>query len=165
MPSVLFVCTANICRSPMAMALFKQKVAQQPNAPDWRVESAGTWALGDEPAASRSQAVMREFGLNIASHRSRCVSLELLRPFNLILTMEQGHKEALRVEFPELSARIYLLSEMAGRSYDIFDPMGGTIEDFRDTARELDRLLADGLDRIIQLAQSNANPMSGAPEA
>jgi len=136
----------------MAEALFKQKIATRPDAASWRIESAGTWAPEGEPAAARSQLVMSEFGLDISRHRSRCVNRELLRPFHLILTMEQGHKEALRVEFPDIAGRIFLLSEMAGSFYDIRDPMGGPLEDFRDTASELNRLLTDGLERIIQLA-------------
>lgn len=159
-PSVLFVCTANICRSPMATALFKHKLAQasQTNPAlllNWRVESAGTWAREGEPASERSQLVMQGRGLDISAHRSRTVSLELLSSFNLILVMEKGHKEALKAEFPDLSNRIFMISEMAGYQRDIRDPILGTMVDYQNTARELDQLLTMGFEKILQLAKLN----------
>ena len=151
MPSVLFVCTANICRSPMAMALFRSKVEQQPG--EWRVESAGNWALEGEPAAYKSRLVLAERGLDVSEHRARSVNKELLGSFNLILTMEKGHKEAIQVEFPDVADRLYMLSEMIDQKYDIHDPIGGSIDDFRETLITLDQILTDGFDRIVHLAQ------------
>ena len=151
MPSVLFVCTANICRSPLAMALFRDKMEGEPD--EWRVESAGTWALTGEPAAQKSQQVLAERGLDVSEHRARSVSLELLSSFNLILTMEKGHKEALQVEFPGISDRVYMLSEMIGSGFDIHDPIGGPLVDFQDTAEELERILTEGFEKIYRLAK------------
>jgi protein-tyrosine-phosphatase len=153
MHSVLFVCTANICRSPMAAALLRAKVAAE--SADWRIESAGTWAREGSPAATRTLLVMKERGLDISDHGSRSVSRELLKSFNLILTMEHGQKEAMQIEFPEVARRIYLLSEMIGQRFEIADPMGGFDEDFQATAKEIDDLLDRGLQRIRQLASDD----------
>jgi protein-tyrosine-phosphatase len=79
------------------------------------------------------------------------VTRELLERFNLILVMERGHQEALRVEFPELSNRIHLLSEMAGMRHDIYDPMGGSRADYEGTAKELEQLIEKGFDMIVGL--------------
>lgn len=147
--AVLFVCTANICRSPMAAALFAEKIK---NRPGWRVESAGTWAPEGQPAVPRAQMAVRGRGLDLSQHRSRSVSRELLHEFDLILTMEWGHKEALQAEFPEIASRVYLISEMTGRVFNVEDPIGGPLSEYEDTVRELDDLLDQGCDRILQLA-------------
>jgi protein-tyrosine-phosphatase len=149
MPSILLICTANICRSPMAMGLFKKKVDYDP---DWRIESAGTWSIEDQPAAFYTQEVLARRGIDISDHKSRSVTGELLNQFNLILTMEEGHKEALSVEFPMIAPRVYLLSDMVGEQYNIQDPIGGPIEQFEMTAQEFERILNSGFQRIIQLA-------------
>ncbi|HEX7973596.1 MAG TPA: hypothetical protein VF498_04235 [Anaerolineales bacterium] len=150
MSSVLFVCTANICRSPIAMALWREKLGSA--AKGWRIESAGTWAMEGERAASRAQTVLLERGIDLSAHRSRSVTREMLRNFTLILTMEHGHKEALRAEFPEFASRIYLLHEMVGDVREVRDPMGGSMIDFQDTANEIDQVLTQGYDRICALA-------------
>lgn len=132
----------------MAMALFRNLVGS-----DWRVESAGTWAAEGQPASEGAVAEMGARGLDLSSHRSRCVSRELMQPFKLILTMERGHKEALQVEFPELADRVFLLSEMDGKVEDVDDPYGGTAQDYQVAAQTLERYLVDGFERIQALAQ------------
>ena len=133
MYSVLFVCTANICRSPMALGLFKHKVSSLPDASQWKVDSAGTWAAEGEPASARSQVVLSDKGIDLRGHLSKSVTAELLTSFNLILTMERGHKEALQAEFLEIKKRVFLLSEMIDQRYDIRDPYQGTLDDYLET--------------------------------
>lgn len=155
MPSVLFVCTANICRSPMASALLRSKVAARPDAAEWCIDSAGVWAEAGNPASEKAQMVLKEhWGLDLSAYRSQGVSRELLRQFDLILVMENGQKEALRGEFPEFANRIYLVNEMVGLKEEVRDPYGGTIADYYDTALELDRILTKGLERIVQLCDT-----------
>jgi protein-tyrosine phosphatase len=157
MPSVLFVCTANICRSPLALGLFKQKISKEPDASFWKVDSAGTWALEGEPASSKSQFLLEQKGIDIHDHRSKSVSLELLRSHRLILTMESGQKEALQSEFPKLKNRIFLLSEMIGQRYDIQDPYTGALDDYRSAMEEIERILNQGFEKICSLAQDQAS--------
>ncbi len=151
--SVLFVCTANVCRSPMALGLFRQKIANEPDASLWKLDSAGTWAPEGEPASSKSQFLLKQRGIDLEGHRSKSVNLELLRSNNLILTMERGHKEALRAEFPEIKERVFLMSEMIGQRHDIQDPYAGTLDDYREAMQEIEQILNLGFEKIRTLAQ------------
>lgn len=156
MPAVLFVCTANICRSPMAVGIFNKILEENKPEGDWRVESAGTWGLDGEPAAAGSLAVMNNKGIDISEHRARRVNQELLQAFDLILTMESGQKESMRMEFPESSDRIFLLSEMVDQKQDVDDPYGGVFSEYEHAAEEIEEYLLDGFDTIIhRVAHSN----------
>lgn len=150
MHSVLFVCTMNVCRSPIAMALLQHRVRKK--AGEWRIESAGTWASEGLPAATKARQVLAERGIDLNSHRSRQVSGEMLQDFRLIITMEAGHKEALSIEFRELAGRVRMLTEIAGTYGDVADPIGGSLLDFKDAIQEIDRLLEKGFARIEALA-------------
>ena len=159
MPSVLFVCTANICRSPMAAALFVVHIQQITNDwRDWRVESAGTWVGQSRPAALEAQKLMKQYGKDISRHLSREVSAELLGRFNLILTMEPGQKEALKVEFPQFADRIFLLSEMSGMAISVMDPVGQPISAFQASADQINWLLHNGMERILYLGRTAPKP-------
>jgi len=154
MPSVLFVCTGNLHRSPIAKYLFKQKVDADP---DWKIASAGTYTRDGLPAPPEVLTILARYGIDARRHRTREVTRPLLESCNLILCMRSNHKEALRAEFPDLAARIYLLSEMAGETTDIEDPIGGPMVEFDVVAREIDSYLTRGFERIVQLATAVAD--------
>lgn len=152
-PSVLFVCTANICRSPMAASLFRARLMMgRVDWRNWRVDSAGTWASVGKAAAVEAQQVLARRGMDLSLHRSRMVTTDLLRRFQLILTMEKGQKEALLLEYPQFDGRIFMISEMAGQEVNVTDPMGGTYLDFERTADVLDSWISNGMERIQYLA-------------
>ena len=139
----------------MASAIFKEILKENQVSDQWQVESAGTWALDEEPAADGSQTVMGKRGLDISNHRARSVSRDLLQSFDLILTMERGHKDALRAEFSEIANRVYMLSEMADQKKDIEDPYGGNIAEYEDAANEIKDFLISGFEKIHKLAASS----------
>jgi protein-tyrosine-phosphatase len=151
--SVLFVCTANICRSPMAMGLMLAKV--QGSADEWNIASAGVWADPGYPPAVNTLRVLEARGIELRAHRSRQITPEMVHAHELILVMERNHKEALRAAFPEKAGRIFLLTEMVDRRDDIVDPIGGSLADYQDTAQEIEAILAEGFENILRLAQSS----------
>ncbi len=114
MPRVLFVCTANRFRSPLAAAFFKAEVENRRLSEVWKISSVGTWTIPGQPATPDAIAFAKENQLSLADHRSAIVTEEILSDQDLILVMESGHKEALINEFPKFTSRIFLLSEAAG---------------------------------------------------
>jgi protein-tyrosine phosphatase len=154
MPSVLFVCTANRFRSPIASALFVRSLVKKGKLQDYHVESAGTWAETGALVVPSTKWINDYLGLDLAAHRARPVTRELLGRQDLILVMENNHWEALRVEFPEIRERIHLLSNVVtGMIYDIPDPGGPTPGDtFPNVARELSELVGAGFEKICILA-------------
>jgi len=154
MPSVLFICTANQCRSPMAEAMLAAKVvAENQNAAKaWIISSAGTSAAEGIMVTPFARRVMAARGLNWESHRSRVVTASLLESPNLILTMTRNHSEALCAEFPQFDHKIHLLSELIDQTFDIDDPAGGDEEDYRLCADEMGQIIEKGFQRIVAWA-------------
>ncbi|MGB2895520.1 MAG: low molecular weight protein arginine phosphatase [Anaerolineales bacterium] len=148
MPSILFVCSANQCRSPMAEVLFEAFLAEKGEREGWRVESAGVWAYDGARATMNAQEVMAERGLSLSHHLSQLASASLLEQFDLTLVMEHRHKMVLQEQNPQLADRIYLLREIAGQEGDFADPVGGSLDLYRAAADELEMIIKDGYERI-----------------
>jgi len=155
MPTILVVCTANICRSPVAAALLRDRL-QKRGLTDWVVRSAGTWAQENIGASRHSVALLAERGLDISNHQAAMVNRQLLKEADLVLCMEAGHAEALRVEFPAAADRIFLISEMVGKKYGISDPYGRSRSSYEAMVTELVNITDAGLDDIIARAESAA---------
>jgi protein-tyrosine-phosphatase len=154
MPSVLFVCTANRFRSPIAAACFARRLQEREDAPAWSVGSAGTWAEADLPVIPSAQWMADHLGIDLEAHKSRRVDRELLARYDLILVMENSHREALLVEFPEINERLFLLAKVAaGVAYDVPDPVLLQNETFLDSAREISDLIDKGFEEICVLAR------------
>jgi protein-tyrosine phosphatase len=145
----------------MGEAILKHLVGSRPDAEQWHVESAGIWARKGSAPVPPSQLIMQSRGLDISSHRSQPVSIELLCKFDVILTMERIQKEILQSDFIDSADRVYMLSEMIGIIKDINDPVGGEFEDYLGTVQELEQYLTNGLDQIYQLADYHQNKNMG----
>ncbi len=156
MPTILFVCTANICRSPVAEALFAQWLRHQSVPGDWRVESAGTWGEPGAPASEYSREILAELGLDISSHRARRVDRAMVEAADLVVCMTASQREALQAEFPDLANRIQLLSAMSGPAYDIADPYGGPRHGYVAMVAEMQLLVVAGGQRMLELASRGA---------
>ena len=154
MTHILVICTANVCRSPVAEALLRDRLSKR-DLEDWTVSSAGTWAQEVRGASENSVIVMSEYGLDIQDHLARIVEEQYLSEADLVLCMESGHAEALRAEFPDQAYKVYMISEMAGKSYSVHDPFGEPLVSYQRMAAELAGLIDRGMDRIVQLAEEN----------
>lgn len=152
--SVLFVCAANQCRSPMAMILFKDLVGKSGEKLEaWRIESAGIWAVTGYPATNDASLVISEMGLDLIDHRSQPVTESLLDEFKLILCMENDQVKFLKRNFPAAKDKVFLLSEMADQDQDIWDPVGHSLNAYKDTANEILGFLKKGFSKIIRFSK------------
>lgn len=153
MPKIIFVCTANRYRSPIAQACFRRELSLHNRADQWQVLSAGTWAVDGMPAASEAIHQASRLGLDISGHRSQIITPELVRTADLIIVMERGHQEALQIEFPDSAYKVRLLSEAAtGNSYNVPDPAVSGSDD--GVPEEISGLIHNGFDRICILAST-----------
>jgi protein-tyrosine phosphatase len=130
--SILFVCTGNLCRSPLAAALFERATADL--GADVRVASAGLWAAEGAPPPWEIIQLGKEEGVDLSRHVARPVSRVSFVEADLVIVMEAGQQEALRSLYGEEEGKVRLLSEfIAGKRAgdDIADPFERSIADYR----------------------------------
>ena len=149
MTLILFVCTGNVCRSPMAAGLLQQKVEARTHT---RVRSAGLWASDGQPASENALAVMAERGIDVSHHRAHNLTTDDVAEADLILAMTHEHARLIRHTWSQYAWKVYLLSEMVGKRRNVEDPYGGSIEEYRACANALSQYIDDGLPRILELA-------------
>jgi len=156
MLQILFVCTGNTCRSPMAETLLKERIRHLGEMDRIAAFSAGLAAFDGEPASYEACAVMARRGLSLKQHRAQRVSKTLLREADLILTMGESHKRGLLLLSPEMQERVYSLHEYADETGEISDPYGGPEAVYEACAGEIDQLLEKIWHKVVLLAGKKA---------
>ncbi|MDA7928439.1 L-threonylcarbamoyladenylate synthase [Mariniblastus sp.] len=143
----LVVCTGNTCRSPMGEGLLAQRIADRLGvslasleAKGVTVMSAGIAAMPGAPAADQAIDVMRQVGIDISHHQSQPITGRLAKFADVILTMTNGHRQALISHWPMLETRTKTIRRDGG---DIGDPIGRPIAIYRSTAEQIDQQLAE----------------------
>jgi protein-tyrosine-phosphatase len=149
---LLFVCTGNTCRSPMANVLMQQHLAQRLGVGIEQLEdrgllvmSAGIAAMSGGHASPEALRVMTERGLDLSRHESQPLSDRLVRFADLILTMTRGHREAILAQWSNAASRTHVLGSQAG---DLADPVGGSTDTYRQCAKQIDEFLKPWLDQL-----------------
>ena len=153
-PTLIFVCTGNTCRSPLAEGLARKLAAERGLYVE--ITSAGTAAALGAPATDAAILVGIERGVDLSRHRSRPLLPDEIPPGAILLTMSSSHAAGARALAPK--ARVYLLDEYASNgltSHAIADPFGGDLNDYRRAADEIESMLDGVLDRLS--AERNAD--------
>jgi protein-tyrosine-phosphatase len=143
---VLFVCSGNICRSPMAAEYFRHRAAHG-GLSHVVVDSAGTLGINGRPAAPEAVRALQEIGLDLSAHRSRGIGAEDLHTSDLVVAMSHDHLVDLSQAFPDDATPRLLVRAFEGGTdpdpspRDLADPIGLSIEIYREQVITLRRSL------------------------
>lgn len=148
MSSFVFVCTGNICRSPMAEGLMRHRCAEA-DIHSVNITSMGIHGLDNVPATREARQVCEENGVDISTHRSRPIDGEEIQDADMVFCMEPIHQKFLHAFFPWHRDKIVLLAawpEKPNRKSSITDPMGKPI----DFYRKIFDVISGHIDRVME---------------
>ena len=143
---MVFVCTGNTCRSPMAEVLMRKRIADRLACSPEQLEERGVWilsagvaAMSGGRASPEADAAVSNWGMRLIHHESQPVSERMIRFADLILAMTRGHRDAILSQWPAATGRVHLLTRGTG---DVSDPIGGPEELYQRCAEQIDSHLS-----------------------
>ena len=154
--NILFVCTGNTCRSPLAEGFLK-KILREHSLGEMEIGSAGLAALPGSSASSHAVKVALEGSVSLDEHKARLVKAELITKADLIIVMEPGHRQQLLDRYPHVSDKIYLLRHFArygSRERGIPDPYGLNLEGYRFCFDDIKECVESLLEWLLEARKS-----------
>src|SRR5438876_9677134 len=143
MKTILFVCTGNVCRSPMAEGIFRQAIQGRG---DYRAVSAGIGAAEGQPPSPYAVQAVRELGIDISGQRSRMLTPELIEEADYIFGMTHNHVDTVLLLYPQAAEKTFLLREF-DETLDLFekdigDPIGGSYDVYLNCRDQIEQGIA-----------------------
>ncbi len=149
--TILFVCSGNICRSPMAEYLLRSWLGP---SSEWEIRSAGVMAVEGLPASREAVEVLREKGIDLSHHASEALDWKRASQADIIICMTRAHVAMVRHMFPNLApSKVVLFSSFSAEDSedDIEDPIGQSVDVYRATRDRMDRIIPDMILRLREL--------------
>jgi len=149
--NILFVCTGNTCRSPMAKGICRHFLAQQLNCPiqdlpslGIRVDSAGIMAFSSAPAASNAVFACRDKGIDITDHRAQLLTVDLIQQADYVFVMDSDHLQMVLETVPQAAGKTQKLDDPR----EVADPIGRSLKDYRACAEQIEQAVRNRLRQI-----------------
>jgi protein arginine phosphatase len=157
MAQIIFICNANMCRSPMAEGILRKKCTDR--CKDIAISSMGIHAMDDRMATDFAIRVCAEHGIDITGHISRPLIPEELKTSRLIFTMEPVQVDYIDLFFPQVSDRIYMLStwpQRKAKKLAIADPVGKSVETYRKVFDKIESYIEGILPTVLSMSPNSA---------
>src|SRR3954447_15181293 len=155
MKTVLFVCTGNVCPSPMAEGIFRHAVQGRGH---YRVISAGLGAMEGQPPSTHAVEAVKELGIDISSQRSRMLTPSLVAQADYIFGMTHSHVDTVMMLYPQAAEKTFLLREfdetLDAFEKDISDPIGGSYEVYLNCRDQIEQ----GIVSIMRFIEQGEGP-------
>jgi len=139
MKKIMFICTGNTCRSPMAEG-FATHLINKYNM-KYEICSRGLFVKEEMPANICAINALTKYNIDLKNHRSKNFNVKEVTENTIILTMTNGHKEYMLQNYPQLKSKVFTLKEYAGTKGDIYDPFGFEQDIYNKCAKEIYELI------------------------
>lgn len=133
---ILFICTGNTCRSPMAEGLAREMFGDLA-----KISSAGMAAWEEEEISAHALEILKEQNVDLTKHRARRITEELIAEADWVIPMTLAQEEGIKRLFPQYAPKTRCLGNWGDHKRDIRDPWMGSLDSYRQTAKEISELL------------------------
>lgn len=141
MDKIVFICTGNTCRSPMAEGLFKAMDGE--NKTGLKAVSAGVFTVDNLPASEYAITASGELGADISNHKSQVINDSIINDAKYIVCMTASHYDKILEKYPDVNDKLFTLMPA-----DVDDPYGGTLDDYRKCASQIQKGISSIIERL-----------------